>query len=261
MKWAVGKSIYDLDTPALLVDLDVLERNIARQQAAAERAGLQMRPHIKAHKTPEIAHMQLAAGAVGVTAAKISEAEVFASAGVKDIFIANELVGPHKLARLVALAHRVPRLSVAVDSLEVAQPLSVQFSRAGLVLDVLIELDNGAGRCGVRPDQLPTLAERVANLPGLRLAGVMAYCPQAYSVQGAEKHREVAEWEGAWLAEQAACLRRAGFAVERVSGGSTPTAPHYRANCGLTEIRPGTYCLNDRNQVDLGSCLESDVAA
>ena len=261
MKSVIGKSIFDLDTPALIVDIDVLERNIARQQRAADAAGLQMRPHIKAHKTPEIAHMQLAAGAVGVTAAKISEAEVFATAGVRDIFIANELVGPQKLARLVALSRRVDRLSVAVDSMDVAQPLSDAFAAAGLAIDVLIEMDNGAGRCGVTEDGLLPLAERVAELPALRLVGVMAYCPHAYKVRGREEQAKVAAWEGRWLAAQADRLRAAGFDVQRVSGGSTPTAPHYQPGCGLTEIRPGTYCLNDQDQVTLGTCTRDDVAA
>ncbi len=261
MKTVIGKSVYDLDTPALVIDADVLERNIKRQQEAADAAGLEMRPHIKAHKVPEIAHMQLRAGAVGVTAAKVSEAEVFATAGVDDIFIANQIVGQQKVARLLALARRVERLSVAVDSTDVARPLSEAFSRAGLTLDIVIEMDNGAGRCGVSEEGLLPLAEQVAELPGLRLVGVMAYCPHGYKVRGSEEHRKVAAWEAEWLGRQAERLRRAGFEVQRVSGGSTPTARHYRRGCGLTEIRPGTYCFNDQDQVTLGTCRPQDVAA
>ncbi len=261
MKGVIGKPLEDLDTPALVVDADVLERNIANMQRAADEAGLQMRPHIKAHKTPEIAHLQLRAGAVGVTAAKVSEAEVFATAGVQDIFIANQIVGPAKIARLVALGRRVQRLSVAVDSMDVAEPIANAFKRAGLSVDVLIELDNGAGRCGVTEEGLVELAEKVAELQGMRLVGVMAYCPQGYQVHGEEELAKVAAWESSWLAEQAERLKQAGFPIERISGGSTPTGPRYRRGCGLTEIRPGTYCLNDHNQVDLGACRKEDVAA
>ncbi len=260
-KSLIGHPIEDLDTPALVLDLDVLQRNIHRMQQLANAAGLQLRPHIKAHKTPEIARLQLSAGAAGITAAKVSEAEVFATAGVEDIFIANQIVGPIKLRRLVALARRVPRLSVAVDSPEVAEALNEAFSAAGLRVEVLIELDNGAGRCGVGPDALLPLAQHIARLPALRLAGIMAYCPQGYTVRGPEKLAEIAAWEAAWLAEQAQRLREAGFNVERISGGSSPTGWHYKPGCGLTEIRPGTYCINDQNQVDLGACSQSDVAA
>lgn len=260
MKSAIGKSIYDLDTPALIVDADILARNIEAMQQAADAAGLELRPHIKAHKTPEIAHIQLAAGAVGVTAAKVAEAEVFATAGVEDIFIANEIVGRPKVERLVAVARRVGRLSVAVDSVDVARPLSEAFTRASLTVDVLIELDNGAGRCGVTEEGLVQLAEQVAEMPGLELVGIMAYCPQGYSVHGDEELREVARWEGEWMAAQAQKLQQAGFEVRRVSGGSTPTGPRYKRGCGLTEIRPGTYCFNDYNQVEIGACEEGDVA-
>ncbi len=260
MKPLIGQSMYDLDTPALVLDVDVLQRNIARMQEAADRAGLRMRPHIKAHKTPEIAHLQMRDGAAGVTAAKLSEAEVFATAGVEDIFIANEIVGERKVARLLALARRVPRLSVAVDCLDVAQPLSQAFARAGLTLDVVVEIDNGAGRCGVSEEGLVPLAREVGALPGLRLAGIMAYCSQGYQVRGDAGLREVAAREGREMAAHAQRLRAAGIQVERISGGSTPTGPRYERGCGLTEIRPGTYCLNDYNQVDLGACGEADVA-
>lgn len=262
MEQLVGHSLKEIDTPALIVDLAVLERNLTRMQSAADRAGLQVRPHIKAHKTPEIARLQLDAGAIGVTAAKVSEAEVFALCeGVSDIFIANEVVGLAKVLRLLRLSHRVPRLSVAVDSPQCAEPLSEAFHTAGRTLDVMIEIDGGAGRCGVTTDGLLPLADHIAHLPGLKLVGLMAYCPHGYQVHGEAELRRVAAREGEFLAEQAERLQTAGFDVERVSGGSTPTGLHYERGCGLTEIRPGTYCLNDRNQVDLGACAEEDVGA
>ncbi len=257
----IGDPLSEIDTPALLVRRPILEANIARLQAAADAAGLEVRPHIKAHKTPQIAWMQLRAGAVGVTAAKVGEAEVMADAGVADIFIANQIIGPAKLRRLVALARRVPRLSTLVDSIEGARGLSDAFCAAGLGLDVLVEVDGGAGRCGVMPEALLPLAEGLRELPGLRLVGIMAYAGRAYQACPSEERGELAAAEGAFLAEQAQRLRAAGFEISRVSGGCTPLGLHYRAGCGLTEIRSGTYCLYDHNQVDLGTATAAQVAA
>jgi D-serine deaminase-like pyridoxal phosphate-dependent protein len=256
-----GQPLTAVDTPALIVDADVLQRNLLRLQSSTTAAGLQLRPHIKAHKTPQIAHMQLRAGAAGVTAAKIGEAEVMADAGVEDLFIANILVGELKVRRLVALARRVPQLSVNVDSLECAQPLADAFSAAGMTLDVMIEIDDGAGRCGVTPAQAVPFARQIAGLPGLRIVGIMAYAAGSYRCRTEEERREFCRQEGAALAAIADELRRAGHDIRRLSGGSTPSGGRYEQGSGLTEIRSGTYCLNDHNQVDLGTCTREDVAA
>ena len=257
----LGQPLAAVDTPALIVDVDVLTRNLLRLQGASEAAGLQVRPHIKAHKTPQIAQMQVRAGAVGVTAAKIGEAEVMADAGIEDIFIANILIGESKMRRLVALARRVPKLSVAVDSLAGARQLSAAFAAAGMTLEVMIEIDNGAGRCGVIPAQAVAFAREVAPLPAVRIVGIMAYAAKSYQCQTEEERRAYCGEEGASVAAIAAELRAAGFDMQRLSGGSTPTAGRYAPGCGLTEIRCGTYCLNDYNQVDLGTCAVADVAA
>jgi len=254
-------SIFDLDTPCLLVDLDVVTTNIERIAQATDEAGLGLRPHIKAHKTPQVALMQMRAGAIGVTAAKVSEAEVFAAAGIEDIFIANQIIGPLKLQRLASLARYVSHLAVAVDSLPGAWELSKTFVTAGKTIDVILEVDSGVGRCGVPPEQLAELAQQVADLPGLRVTGIFAYAGHVYQLRGREAFIGSAAEEAAFLSEQAESLRRAGFDIQVISGGCTPTAGLYQANCGLTEIRPGTYCLNDRNQIDLGTCAEAQVAA
>jgi D-serine deaminase-like pyridoxal phosphate-dependent protein len=256
----LNQPLAAVDTPALVVDYDLLMANIQRLQTACDAAGLQLRPHIKAHKTPEVAHLQLQAGAVGVTAAKLGEAEVMATAGVPDIFIANQIVGETKLRRLVALARRVPKLSVAVDSLEVAAPMSEALTAAGQTLDILIEVDHGAARCGVPPEETVAFAQALAPLQGLRLVGLMAYAARSY-VGDWEQRRAFCRQEGAELAALAGELRAAGFPITRLSGGSTPAGPCYEPNCGLTEIRSGTYCLNDHNQVDLGTCTRAEVAA
>ena len=260
-KSLIGQPLEAIDTPALLVDYTVLWDNIARVQAQTHEAGLQLRPHIKAHKTPEIAHLQLRAGAAGVTAAKISEAEVMAAAGVEDIFIANCLVGEMKMRRLVALARRVPRLSVAVESEIAAQQLQQAFSDAGMTLEVVIEIDAGARRCGVVPEQVVPFARRLAAFSALRLTGVMAYAAGAYACRSEDERVAFTREEGATLAAVAAQLADAGFPIHRISGGCTPTAGRYAPGCGLTEIRCGTYCLNDHNQVDLGACARGQVAA
>jgi D-serine deaminase-like pyridoxal phosphate-dependent protein len=257
----IGQPVDAVDTPALIVDADVLTRNLLSLQRASEAAGLQVRPHIKAHKTPQIAQMQVRAGAVGVTAAKIGEAEVMADAGIEDIFIANILIGEAKLRRLVALARRVPKLSVAVDSLAGAEPLGAAFAAAGMSLDVMIEVDTGAGRCGVLPEQVAPFAREVAGVAGLRLVGIMAYAAGSYACRNEDERRACAAREGATLAALGDELRRDGHDIRRLSGGSTPTAGRYVAGNGLTEIRSGTYCLNDHNQVDLGTCTVADVAA
>lgn len=255
-----GQPLDAVDTPALVVDYGILVDNLSRLQQAADAAGLQLRPHIKAHKTPEIAQLQFRLGAVGVTCAKLGEAEVMATAGVEDIFIANQIVGETKIRRLVALARRVPKLSVAVDSLEVARPMSAACVAAELTIDVLIEVDAGAARCGVVPDAVVPFARELAGLPGLRLVGIMAYAARSY-VGDWKQRRAFCRQEGMELAAIAQELRADGHVITRVSGGSTPSGLCYEPGCGLTEIRSGTYCLNDHNQVDLGTCTREQVAA
>ncbi|MGD9496751.1 MAG: alanine racemase [Armatimonadota bacterium] len=261
METVVGRPLEALDTPALLVDLDVLEDNIGRIHLATFAAGLEIRPHIKSHKTPEIAQMQVRAGASGITAAKIGEAEVMASAGIEDIFIANCLVGETKMRRLVALARRTPRPSIALESLEAARQASEAFAAAGMTLPVLIEVDAGAGRTGVQPERAVEFADQVAELPALRIVGMMSYASHfAYPKRGPEELAAGAAEEGRLLGQIAATLAQAGHEMSRISGGSTPTAGRYLPDCGLTEIRAGTYCINDRNQVDIGSCTMEQVA-
>jgi len=261
MKSLIGSPIDALDTPALIVDLDVAEANIARIQRLTEEAGLQMRPHIKSHKTPEFAQMQMRAGAVGITCAKIGEAEVMATAGIEDIFIANCLIGETKMRRLVALAARVPRLSIAVESMVAARAASDAFAAAGLTLPVMIDIDLGAARTGVAREDAVEFTDAVAALPALQVEGLMAYGSHfAYPCRGEEELRAGAAREGQLAAELAAELVAAGHTMRRISGGSTPTAGRYQSGCGLTEVRSGTYIFNDMNQVDIGACALNQVA-
>jgi D-serine deaminase-like pyridoxal phosphate-dependent protein len=253
-------ALSDVDTPALVVDLPTLRENIDRVARSAAQARLQLRPHIKAHKTPEIARMQLAAGAVGITSAKVSEAEAMVEGGAGDVFIANEIVGGPKLRRLSTLRRRA-KVSVACDSVAVARGYAEVFSDPADPLEVVLEIDIGAHRCGVPPDRAPKLAAAVGRLPGLRIVGIMGYAPMTYSVKtNAEREPLVAE-EGRLLSHVAAELASEGHEMRRISGGCTPGALLYRAGSGLTEIRPGTYVFYDMNQVDLGVVGVGDVSA
>jgi len=251
--------VSELDTPALLVDLDRLEANLDRMAHLARAADLQLRPHTKTHKTPQIAQMQLDRGAVGITVAKVGEAEVMAEAGIEDIFVANQVVGGSKIERLVELARRA-RISVGVDSVEVAAPLSMAFAHQGLRLSVLLEVDTGLRRCGVSPEAAMELARHVNTLPGLNLAGIFTYAGHVYASRNDNEVAGVAAYECRTLSDVARRIAPIVGPNLRISGGSTPTARHYTAECGLTEIRPGSYVFNDRIQIDRWSAKPQDCA-
>ena len=243
-----------LETPSLIVDLDRLEANIARWAAFARQAGVRLRPHGKTHKCVEIAQRQLAAGAVGLTLAKIGEAEVMAQSGFSDIFLAYEVIGGPKLPRLVELARRI-RIRVGVDSLAGAEPLARAASDAGIVLDVVLEVDSGLGRCGVLPgENLLTFARHVSALKGLRIAGIFTYRGYRPDLESAGRE------EGEVMVREAERLRKAGIAIEEISVGSTPTGRSAGRVPGITEIRPGTYVFNDATQVRWGSALPEECA-
>jgi D-serine deaminase-like pyridoxal phosphate-dependent protein len=248
--------IETLDTPSLVVDLDRLEANIARWAADARDAGVKLRPHGKTHKCVEIARRQLAAGARGITLAKIGEAEVMARAGVDDIFLAYEVVGGAKLPRLLALAREI-RLRVGIDSMDVATPLGEAAASGGVTLDVMLEVDTGLGRCGAAPGEpLLALAKGVARTRGLRIAGIFTYRGHRANQDLEAAGRE----EGEIMVREADRLRTAGFTIDEVSVGSTPTGRPAARVRGVTEIRPGTYVFNDAMQVRWGSATPEECA-
>jgi D-serine deaminase-like pyridoxal phosphate-dependent protein len=255
----IGRSTDDLPTPAVLVDLDVLERNLRRMAERAKAAGVRLRPHAKTHKSVEIARMQVAAGAAGLSLAKTGEAEVFVAAGFDDLFLAYPVVGADKGRRLLALADRA-RLAVGVDSEEGALTLALPFAAAGRRLDVLIKVDVGYHRVGVAPDRALGLARWIADRPGLRLRGLFTHAGHGYAGETRDAVQAVATSEGETLARVAAELRAAGLAVEEVSVGSTPTAARAMTVPGVTECRPGNYVFHDATQVSLGTCTVEDCA-
>src|SRR5689334_14602897 len=218
----IGKPSSALDTPALLVDLEIMEANIARIVAACRAHGVAWRPHSKAHKTPEIAIMEIAAGAIGVTCAKVGEAEVMAAAGIRDILIANQIVGAAKIERLIEVARRADPI-VCVDGADNARELDQAFRRAGKRLRVLIEVDIGMNRAGVAPGaDVVALAREIARLPGLKLAGVEGWESHATTMEEAQKAPAVRAAIASLVASAGAC-REAGFAADIVSCGGTGT--------------------------------------
>ena len=253
------KAIEDLPTPAVLVDLDVVERNIARQTERARAAGVRLRPHAKTHKSPEIARMQLAAGAAGISLAKTSEAEVFAAEGFDDIFIAYPVVGAGKPERLLALADRL-RLAVGIDSVEGGRALARVFHSAGRTLDVLLKIDVGYHRVGVLPENALAIARSLAELPGIALRGLFTHAGQVYQAETPEAVAAIGKHEGEALAATGAALRQAGLSIEEISVGSTPSARHAMRAAGVTECRPGNYVFHDGSQVALGTCAREDCA-
>lgn len=246
-----------LDTPCLVIDLDVVERNVHNLQAALDELDIGLRPHVKTHKLVPIARLQLAAGATGLTAGTLGEAEVLAEAGIDDVFIAYPVwAGGPKADRLRRLRERT-RLSVGVDSAESARQLGATVGGSGEPMQVLVELDAGLGRTGVGAAEAVAVAE-AARGAGLEVVGVFTHGGHAYADRTAGPL--AAEDEVRVLLEAADALRSAGFDVQTVSAGSTPTRL-MAARPGVTEIRAGTYALNDRQQLVLGSATADELAA
>ncbi len=239
----------DLDTPAVLIDLDIVERNIQRFQAHCDQHGLKLRPHIKTHKLVELARRQVAAGAVGITCQKIGEAEVMAEAGLDDIFITYNLIGEAKLARLRRLAERC-RLSVVADNETVIDGLSAGFAGEAQPLEVLVECDTGSGRCGVQtPGRAVELAQRIADLPGVAFGGLMTYRPTGDP-----------SLVDRWLADAMGALADRGLGCPRISTGGSPQMWQCHQVANATEHRAGVYVYNDRMQIAAGACGVEDCA-
>ena len=242
-------SVLDLQTPAVLVDLDRVEANLVRAQAFADRHGLALRPHIKTHKLPRFARRQVELGAVGITCQKLGEAEVMADAGLTDIFLPYNILGGAKLARLRALAARTA-LKVTADNAVAVDGYAATFAASPHPLPVLVECDTGGGRVGVQtPEDALALARRIAAAPGLRFAGLMTYPAKGGTTPS-----------GDWLRRAVALLDGAGLSPETVSSGGTPDLWRAGELDGVTEYRPGTYIYLDRFQVEHGVGSVEDCA-
>jgi len=236
--------ISELDTPAAVVNLDRLEANITRLQRYLDEHKIGNRPHIKTHKIPAIAHMQMAAGAVGVTCQKIGEAEVMLAAGIQNIFIPYNILGGAKLERLMALV-RAGQISVTADSEYTVNGLAVAAKKAGQQLSVLVEFDTGGARCGVQtPAQAAELAKHIQRQPGLTFGGLMTYPINAQTDAFVEQVKTLAP----------------DLPVARVSVGSTSQMWHAHEHPSVTEYRAGMYIYGDRGTLKSGAVRPEDVS-
>lgn len=247
-------AVDDHITPVAVVDEDIVERNLARMAKLAADHGVKLRPHAKTHKSAYMARRQIAHGAVGLTCATLTEAELFAGAGVEDLVVAHPPVGRAKLERLAALAHRVRRLAVSLDDVGIAKTLPAS-------VEVLWEVDTGQHRIGTLAGDATATAvgQLVESIGQKRFRGLITHAGHAYAATNQDERQRAADQESEGLIKSAVLLRQAGIEVRELSIGSTPTAG-LALHGGITEIRPGTYIYGDANQVSLGSQRREDCA-
>jgi len=238
-----------------VVDVAVMERNLAAMARLAASAGVRLRPHAKTHKTPLVARRQLEHGAAGLTVATLREAEVFAESGIDDLLLAHPPAGRAKLDRLARIGESVRRLAVSLDSLELAGTVPES-------VEVLWEVDTGLRRIGTPPGEatVEAVLRLVEGIGPARFRGLITHAGHAYAAARPEDREAVAAQEAVGLIETGAMLRARGIPVLELSVGSTPTAPYAGRFDGITEMRPGTYVFGDANQVTLGSQTLEDCA-
>jgi D-serine deaminase-like pyridoxal phosphate-dependent protein len=244
-----AKIAREYGTPVAVIDMERVERNIARIQATCDEAGVANRPHIKTHKSPVLAKLQVAAGASGITCQKLGEAEVMAEAGIDDILISYNLLGEEKMARLAALQAKA-NMTVAADNPVVVASLTLAAAASGRPLSVVVECDTGRKRAGVEtPVEAVALAREIASSMGLIFAGFMLYPTES-------------GWAEAqtFYDEALAGVRSLGLDAAMVSTGGTPNLKNIGKLKGATEHRPGTYIYNDRMQVAAGVASWDDCA-
>lgn len=274
---AIGDRVEDVDTPALLVDLEVLEANLQRMQALSDSfPGIELRPHFKMHKTPAIAKLQVALGAVGLCCQKVGEAEVMAAAGISNILVSNEVVSPSKLRKLAVLSKTVEWLGVCADNQEAVDRIEAACAAEGAKLDVLVELDfvapdaeiaelesvpfhGGYQRCGVAAGpELVALAAHIAAQPHLTFGGLQAYYGKAqHIVDYAEREAAIAS-ASRTVAAAVADLKAAGLPCPKVSGAGTGTAAMEAGTGMWNELQAGSYAFMD---VSYNEILMPDGAA
>ena len=257
---AQGDRLEDVDTPALILDLERFEENLARMGEATARCSVRLRPHAKSHKCPEIARRQIAAGAVGICCQKLTEAEVFLARGIEDVLITNEVVGERKLQRLAQLARRHPRarLGVCVDDVTVIERLGAACAAEEARLDLYVELDVGQNRCGVAtPAEVVELARAIAASPRFTFMGVQAYAGGAQHRRAVSERRDAVHAAARKAKEARAALNAAGLACEIVTGGGTGTFTYEAESRIYNEVQPGSYALMDTDY----ACNERDDGA
>jgi D-serine deaminase-like pyridoxal phosphate-dependent protein len=248
----VGRGVDAIDTPALVVDLDAMKRNLARMAEFCRKHHVRWRAHAKMHKSAAIAKLQMEAGAVGVCVQKTAEAEALAAGGVHDIYISNEVIASHKLARVAALAHRLAaengKLAIAVDSLEGIQRLAQAMSDGGEggAIDVFVEIDVGQHRCGVQPGEAAVaLAQEIRKHPALRFAGLQAYHGKAQHFRSAQERRDAIAIVVDDVLYTRRMLEEQGIPVDLVTGAGTGTMVCEAASGVFGELQPGSFLFMD----------------
>ena len=250
----------ELETPQVLIDLDRLERNLKKRAEICRRNGVKLRPHIKTHKSAWIMNKQLELGAAGSTTAKLSEAEVMADAGARDILIAYPIIGKAKLARLQRLMERAD-VTISTDDAAVARGLSELGEHLNTRIKLYVDVNSGLNRCGREPGEpSAALVEEISRLPGVVVTGLMTHGGHAYSETDPEGLRRAALQEAEALLVTKEHCRRRGIEIQEISVGSTPTSLYLDDIEGVTETRPGSYVFGDSMQLSCGIVEESECA-
>lgn len=245
LEWRRGAPVAEIDTPALVLDIGAAERNIRRMADRFAGQKVRLRPHAKTHKTPILAHKQLAAGAIGVTCTKLGEAEVMAAAGIGDILLSSEVVGATKVGRLIAL-NRHARVITVIDDAAAARAISDAAEAAGIRVPALVDIDVGQRRTGVQPGEPAlALAREISRMPGLKLIGVQGYEGHLQHIQDEQQRGDRCRAAMQALTGTAELLAQDGLGVEIVSTGGTGTHAFAGEFPGITEIQPGSYVVMD----------------
>jgi 3-hydroxy-D-aspartate aldolase len=245
----VGMALGEVDTPALIIDLDSYEGNLRRMADAAKMAGVRLRPHGKTHKSPIIGRHQIEGGAVGLCCQKVAEAEIFVAAGIDDVLVSNEVVGAGKLDRLARLA-RTARIGVCADNIENIREIAAAAERADAKLSVLVEIDIGGRRCGVPPGEPALrLATAIAQSNALQFGGLQAYHGAAQHIRAYAERADAIARATARTHETVASLERAGLRCATIGGAGTGTFEFESASGVFNEIQPGSYIFMDADYV------------
>lgn len=252
--------LAELNTPALLVDVQRLDRNISAMVESFAGTGIALRPHVKTSKCWAVVRRQLDAGVAGFTCSTAAEVAWLTGQGVTGLLWAHIPIGPHKVGFTVDTVQRGSDLTVALDSVEAARPLAEAAAAAGVTVPFVLEVNTGHGRLGVEPDRAVSTARAIALVPGLRLRGVLTHEGHISARTDRSALEQAGGQAGAALVRTAEALRENGYEIDIVSVGSTPGATSAPFAAGVTEARPGTYVYYDANQIRLGSCTLGDCA-
>lgn len=258
----IEEKLSEIETPSLIVNTNILQKNIENMANFTKNQNINLRPHTKTHKCPEIAKMQIRDGAIGIAVAKVSEAEVMAKAGIKDIQIANEVVAPKKIMKLISLLEKC-KITIAVDNKKNVDMISKLMKENNFSIEVLVDIDVGLHRCGIsyrNPEKIVSFIKFINSLPCVNFKGIMTHAGQVYKSKNINEVKEIGLFEGRKMVQLANYIRKRGFECETVSVGSTPTARIAGTVEVVTEIRPGNYIFNDYIQVSMGVAKISDCA-